>query len=92
MNEEKYNFIVKFDKHIQANKIEDNSQISMKEINELFLDMGYELSKMQLNEVFMEMDAGRKFNLKRFQKWVRGNYNCLMKKIPRTKKDLLSLN
>jgi hypothetical protein len=40
----------------------------------------------------MEMDAGRKFNSKKFMKWINHNYKFIMKKLPRTRKDLSLLN
>ena len=52
----------------------------MKDLNEIFSTVGFELSNIQLNEIFMEMEAGRKFNKKRFKKWVSNNYSYIMRK------------
>jgi hypothetical protein len=36
----------------------------------------------------MEMDAGRKYSNSKFLKWVHLNHKFIMKKIPRTRRDL----
>jgi len=60
----------------------------MKEIESMFFDLGIELSKLQLNDIFLEMNAGRSFRSQKLKNWVSHNFRFLMKKIPRTKRDL----
>ena len=40
----------------------DGDKVSMKNIIEVFSNIGYELSKIQINEVYLLMDAGRSFD------------------------------
>jgi hypothetical protein len=49
----------------------------MRDITEVFANLGSELSKVQLNELFMLMDAGRNFSRGKFQKWVYKNSNFI---------------
>jgi len=58
-------------------RIEEGGKVSMKELQELFTLSGYDLSKVQLNELFLEMDAGRKFSHRKFQHWLKLNYGFL---------------
>ena len=43
-------------------RIYDGDKVSMKTIVEIFSSIGYELSKIQINEVFLLMEAGRSFD------------------------------
>ena len=43
-------------------RIYDGDKVSMKTIVEVFSSIGYELSKIQINEVFLLMEAGRSFD------------------------------
>ncbi|CDW84316.1 UNKNOWN [Stylonychia lemnae] len=77
---EKQIFAEIVEKELDSLDIEEDQKITMKQIEELFSMIGYELSNVQLNEVFLQMDAGRKFNKLRFLKWIRKNYQYLIKK------------
>eukprot|EP00347_Sterkiella_histriomuscorum_P014413 403360960 len=82
INNQKRVFSEIFTQQLDDFKIEEGVKISMKEINEIFDTLGYELSKVQLNELFLEMEAGRKFNRQKFTKWIKANYKFVMKKDP----------
>ena len=49
-------------KKIVDSHIDEGQKLSIKEISNLFLECGFELSKIQLNELYLLMDAGRNFN------------------------------
>ena len=52
----------------------------MRDLVDIFSDKGYELSHIQLNELFLSMGAGRKFDKRRFIKWVGKNFPFIMRK------------
>ena len=54
-------------------RIYDGDKVSMKTIVEVFSSIGYELSKIQINEVFLLMEAGRSFDWSRLEKWLKKN-------------------
>lgn len=66
-------------KQVEDFKIEENAKITMKNLQEIFAAAGFELSNFQLNELFMKMDAGRSFRLERFTKWIKKNYQFVLR-------------
>ena len=60
---------------------EEGKQITMRDIEELFGSLEFELTRVQLNELFMLMEAGRKFHRKIFEKWVYKNADFVGKKM-----------
>ena len=53
--------------------LEEGARVGMRELQWVFLGLGWELSMVQLNELFMRMEAGRRFQARRMRKWIREN-------------------
>jgi hypothetical protein len=53
-------------KQVDFFKIDEEQKITMRDLEEIFTAVGYELSKIQMNDLYMEMEAGRKFNRTKF--------------------------
>ncbi len=68
------------EKQAQDFRMEDGEKFSLKDLDLLFSSAGLELSKVQLNELFLELDAGRKFNYRRFRGWLKNNHAFVLKK------------
>ncbi|CDW80784.1 UNKNOWN [Stylonychia lemnae] len=66
-------------KQFEDQNIEVDSQISLRDLDGLFLGAGFELTKVQQNELFLLMEAGRKFNYDKLRKWAYTNANFLIK-------------
>ena len=77
----KRDFVERVLRQVEQSEVQEGQKITMKEIEEIFGTMGQELSKVQLNEIFLEMDAGRKFQMKKFEKWLMKNVDFIGLKI-----------
>ena len=61
-------------------RMEDDVKFSLKDLDLLFTSAGFELSKVQLNELYLELDAGRKFNYHKYRGWLKLNHAFIVKK------------
>lgn len=61
VNKQRLQVIETFKGKVQLEMIENDKPISMRILENLFLDLGYELSKSQLNEIFAKMEHGKNF-------------------------------
>lgn len=64
-------------KHVDELRINEGSKISQREIEDVFAFSGFELTKIQLDELLAEMASGTAFNRHRFQKWIYKNNQFL---------------